>query len=145
MFARNLKIPSKVAGVHLAPAFNFLNILQSLASSPAKLKSSADSTLIFTERLPLLQSKAERIMAKDSLHLIHDIMRSYFCPVLLAIFSARCLWKTEPSWLIPPLMEKTSGVNEPCSQLMTRSLYFLFFSFSWFLYIVLSGCFHLFQ
>ena len=43
---------------------------------------------------------------------------------------ARRLTKTDASLSMPPVVEKTKGVNVPFSMSMTRVLYFRFFSFS---------------
>ena len=47
--------------------------IKSLASSQAKLKSSTESVLMPTVRLPLRHNNADFIIRKDSLHPIHEI------------------------------------------------------------------------
>ena len=49
------------------------------------------------------------------------------------IFSARTFRKRFVSRPHPPFAEKTRGVKDPCSILITRSLYDFFFSFSFLL------------
>ena len=58
-----------------------------------------------------------------------DITSSYLSPVFLAIFWAICLWNIEPSLPTLPETENTNGMEVQCSMLITRLLYWRFFSF----------------
>ena len=67
--------------------------------------------------------------------LIKFMVSLYFCPLFSAIFSAILLKKVWASGLIPPVVEKTSGVNDAFSISRTLALYATFFCCSWDLYM----------
>ena len=75
---------------------------------------------IFCSDLLLIHIQQDRRIRNYSVHLIKNIIFSYFLPVLLAIFWVICLWNIEHS--SPTLLEteNTNGVKVPCSMFITR-------------------------
>ena len=66
-------------------------------------------------RDPRRQTRADRRSAKEVLARIQEIVCEYCSRFLAAISSASRLWYLMHSFLIPPVVVNTSGVNEPCS------------------------------
>jgi len=104
------------------------------------ISSRSISLLNFFPRYPLTATRVARSRAKRSRVRINDMTWQYCSFVLWDIFSASRLFSTSHSFAMPPVVEKTSGVNEAfsvCSTLLFVFSFLLFFM----VFVDLCECF----
>ena len=119
----------KVLGYpHCIKLFYLLVIIHFI--SGIKLISKSSILIGLWKNLPLWPRIAMRQVFSSSMRILlltKFTVSEYFWLVLWLSFSLSFLRKQEHSLAIPPVVEKTKGVNCPCSICITRWLYILFF------------------